>query len=224
MRDFFDPLGRNAAAAQHVREKRPDISGPLRAAERDQQHGVEGREDNPAIILTGNLIDAPSASGLAARVGELLHRHGERDGLSAAAAVPDAGARRRRDVARRHRGRRRGGQQRPQDRVGPAGGSHRRARSRWCSPATACRRRAAAHRARRRWPQVLAMRFADRLGKGIRGAPRDAMLATFATESNRGRVFGFHRAHGSRRRGHRPADRVGLPLLLSRTTTARSSR
>src|SRR5687768_7035399 len=48
------------------------------------------------------------------------------------------------------------------------------------------------------WIQVLGLRFTDRLGKGIRGAPRDAMLATFADASNRGRVFGFHRAmdHG----------------------------
>ena len=44
------------------------------------------------------------------------------------------------------------------------------------------------------WPQVLAIRFADRLGKGIRGAPRDAMLAGFAPRDARGRVFGFHRA------------------------------
>ncbi len=44
------------------------------------------------------------------------------------------------------------------------------------------------------WPQVLAIRFSDRLGKGIRGAPRDAMLADFAPASTRGRVFGFHRA------------------------------
>ncbi len=44
------------------------------------------------------------------------------------------------------------------------------------------------------WPQVLAIRFADRLGKGIRGAPRDAMLADFAPAYARGRVFGFHRA------------------------------
>jgi MFS family permease len=44
------------------------------------------------------------------------------------------------------------------------------------------------------WPQVLAIRFTDRLGKGIRGAPRDAMLATLAPVSARGRVFGFHRA------------------------------
>jgi MFS family permease len=44
------------------------------------------------------------------------------------------------------------------------------------------------------WPQVLAIRFFDRLGKGIRGAPRDAMLADFADKSTRGRVYGFHRA------------------------------
>jgi MFS family permease len=44
------------------------------------------------------------------------------------------------------------------------------------------------------WPQVLALRFADRLGKGIRGAPRDAMLAVFADPQQRGRVYGFHRA------------------------------
>ena len=43
------------------------------------------------------------------------------------------------------------------------------------------------------WPQVLALRFVDRLGKGIRSSPRDAMLATYATESNRGQIFGFHR-------------------------------
>ena len=44
------------------------------------------------------------------------------------------------------------------------------------------------------WPQVLAIRFTDRLGKGIRGAPRDAMLADFAPANARGRVYGFHRA------------------------------
>ena len=44
------------------------------------------------------------------------------------------------------------------------------------------------------WPAVLGIRFVDRLGKGIRGAPRDAMLAEFAPPSARGRVYGFHRA------------------------------
>jgi MFS family permease len=44
------------------------------------------------------------------------------------------------------------------------------------------------------WVHVLTLRFTDRLGKGIRGAPRDAMLASFAAPHQRGRVFGFHRA------------------------------
>ena len=44
------------------------------------------------------------------------------------------------------------------------------------------------------WWHVLAIRFTDRLGKGIRGAPRDAMLAGFAPAGQRGRVYGFHRA------------------------------
>jgi MFS family permease len=44
------------------------------------------------------------------------------------------------------------------------------------------------------WPQLFVVRFFDRVGKGVRGAPRDAMLAALATPSTRGRVFGFHRA------------------------------
>jgi MFS family permease len=44
------------------------------------------------------------------------------------------------------------------------------------------------------WPQVLALRFTDRLGKGIRTPPRDAMLARFAPDATRGRIYGFHRA------------------------------
>src|SRR6478735_7991627 len=44
------------------------------------------------------------------------------------------------------------------------------------------------------WPQVLAIRALDRTGKGIRGAPRDALLTRFATSRNRGRIFGFHRS------------------------------
>jgi MFS family permease len=44
------------------------------------------------------------------------------------------------------------------------------------------------------WTQVLGLRFIDRVGKGIRGAPRDAMLAHFSPTHLRGRVFGFHRA------------------------------
>ncbi|MEZ4501845.1 MAG: MFS transporter [Dehalococcoidia bacterium] len=38
------------------------------------------------------------------------------------------------------------------------------------------------------------LRFADRVGKGIRTAPRDALLASAASEERRGLAFGFHRA------------------------------
>lgn len=44
------------------------------------------------------------------------------------------------------------------------------------------------------WGHVLAVRLADRVGKGIRGAPRDALLAAAATPTTRGRIYGFHRA------------------------------
>ena len=44
------------------------------------------------------------------------------------------------------------------------------------------------------WPQVLAIRALDRVGKGLRGAPRDVLLARFATPATRGRIYGFHRA------------------------------
>lgn len=42
--------------------------------------------------------------------------------------------------------------------------------------------------------QVLAIRLADRVGKGIRNAPRDALIADSVDPSIRGRAFGFHRA------------------------------
>ena len=44
------------------------------------------------------------------------------------------------------------------------------------------------------WPQALAVRITDRVGKGIRSAPRDAMIADAAPEHERGLAFGFHRA------------------------------
>jgi MFS family permease len=44
------------------------------------------------------------------------------------------------------------------------------------------------------WSHVFAIRLVDRIGKGVRGAPRDAMLAALAPPGARGRVFGFHRA------------------------------
>ncbi|MCL6106644.1 MAG: MFS transporter [Actinobacteria bacterium] len=44
------------------------------------------------------------------------------------------------------------------------------------------------------WPVVLVLRFGDRLGKGIRNPPRDALIADSSEPLRRGRVFGFHRA------------------------------
>jgi len=41
--------------------------------------------------------------------------------------------------------------------------------------------------------QLLTVRVADRVGKGLRTAPRDALLADAAARSKLGRVFGFHR-------------------------------
>lgn len=65
------------------------------------------------------------------------------------------------------------------------------------------------------WPMVLALRFADRIGKGLRSSPRDALLAASVDSSRRGLAFGLHRA----------CDNVGsvvgpllAALLLSRQT------
>ncbi len=44
------------------------------------------------------------------------------------------------------------------------------------------------------WTTILAVRFADRVGKGVRTAPRDALVADSINESQRGLAFGFHRA------------------------------
>ncbi|MBS0374848.1 MAG: MFS transporter [Proteobacteria bacterium] len=44
------------------------------------------------------------------------------------------------------------------------------------------------------WPVVLVLRFLDRVGKGLRTAPRDALIAGAADPAIRGRAFGFHRA------------------------------
>jgi MFS family permease len=44
------------------------------------------------------------------------------------------------------------------------------------------------------WLWVLGVRFTDRVGKGIRSAPRDALLAASTPEDRRGLAFGLHRA------------------------------
>ncbi|MEE9520336.1 MAG: MFS transporter [Dehalococcoidales bacterium] len=44
------------------------------------------------------------------------------------------------------------------------------------------------------WGVVLGVRFSDRVGKGIRTSPRDALLADSAPPGERGKSFGLHRA------------------------------
>ncbi len=58
------------------------------------------------------------------------------------------------------------------------------------------------------WGTVLGVRFADRLGKGIRTAPRDAMLAGSVSDQRRGWAFGLHRA------GDTAGAVVGLAIAL----------
>ena len=44
------------------------------------------------------------------------------------------------------------------------------------------------------WVQVLGIRFTDRVGKGIRTSPRDALIADTSDAASRGKSFGFHRS------------------------------
>ena len=44
------------------------------------------------------------------------------------------------------------------------------------------------------WGAVFAIRFSDRLGKGVRTSPRDALIADSVSATERGRGFGLHRA------------------------------
>jgi MFS family permease len=58
------------------------------------------------------------------------------------------------------------------------------------------------------WAQVLFIRFADRVGKGIRTSPRDALLADMVPPGERGRAYGLQRAMDN-------AGAVGGPLLAA---------
>lgn len=64
------------------------------------------------------------------------------------------------------------------------------------------------------WPVVLVGRGVDRVGKGMRGAPRDALLMVDVPREQRGRVFGFHRAADTAGAVVGPAVGLGLYELL----------
>jgi MFS family permease len=64
-------------------------------------------------------------------------------------------------------------------------------------------------------PLVLAARFMDRIGKGIRGAPRDALIADITPEGVRGSAYGLRQALDSVGAVVGPLAAIGLMLLLA---------
>ncbi len=58
------------------------------------------------------------------------------------------------------------------------------------------------------WGAVFAVRFTDRVGKGIRTAPRDALIADSISKEHRGLAFGLHRA------GDTAGAAIGLLIAL----------
>ncbi len=64
-------------------------------------------------------------------------------------------------------------------------------------------------------PLVLFARFADRIGKGIRGAPRDALIADVTPPEVRGAAYGLRQALDTAGAVLGPLAAVGLMLLLA---------
>jgi MFS family permease len=64
-------------------------------------------------------------------------------------------------------------------------------------------------------PLVLAARFMDRIGKGIRGAPRDALIADVTPEGVRGAAYGLRQALDTVGAVLGPLAAIGLMLLLA---------
>jgi MFS family permease len=61
--------------------------------------------------------------------------------------------------------------------------------------------------------QVLGLRIVERIGKGIRSAPRDALIADSTAPERRGKAFGFHKALDST--GAVLGPLLALPVLLT---------
>ena len=174
--------------------------------------GDAHQRSRPAFYIP-SMTDYRSAQArtqrVGARRGELSHRRVERDDLSAAAGLPDDRPRRERELHRgdRGRGRDHGRAAQAGERlvVGPRAQAQAARRSAGYAIASTMRPLVAI--ATSRASQVLFIRVADRVGKGIRNAPRDALIAESVDPSIRGRAFGFHRAAdhagGVRRAAHR---------------------
>jgi MFS family permease len=63
------------------------------------------------------------------------------------------------------------------------------------------------------WWMILVVRLADRVGKGLRSSPRDALLADVTPPDRRGRAYGFHRAMDNTGAVIGPAMATGLLAL-----------
>ncbi|MEQ1868376.1 MAG: MFS transporter, partial [Micropepsaceae bacterium] len=63
--------------------------------------------------------------------------------------------------------------------------------------------------------EVLAARFADRVGKGIRGAPRDALVADVTPQALRGAAYGLRQSLDTTGAFAGPLIAIGLMLLLA---------
>ncbi len=64
------------------------------------------------------------------------------------------------------------------------------------------------------WHFVLFSRFIDRVGKGLRTSPRDALIADSADKEHWGKAFGFHRAMDTLGASLGPLSALGLIYLL----------
>jgi MFS family permease len=70
------------------------------------------------------------------------------------------------------------------------------------------------------WPAALGARFVDRLGKGVRTAPRDALIGDVTAAESRGLAFAFHRTADTLGAVAGPAIGLGLFVLLDHSYRA----
>ena len=146
-------------------------------------------------------------------MGELLHRHRERDDLSAPPTVSDAGPRRRGDVARGDRRHCRSGQQHPQSDLRPPGRSVGRAQAAGARRLRAVVAGAAVHRDGHHLGAraVAALRRSSRQRHSQLAPGCDARDVRRRVQSRQG--LRLSPRDGPCRGGARPASRVGLSLF-----------
>jgi len=148
--------------------------------------------------------------------GEPVYRRLQRDDLPACAALTHRRVGRPRDRRRPDRGACRGHRQRAQAGLRP---HHRSA---WWPARLGLRRVRPLALAKpllalaTLWPLVLLARLVDRVGKGTRTTPRDALIAASSDPATHGRAFGFHRTRDTLGAVIGPLSGVGLLTWTAR--------